>query len=566
MPVSHFVSVKASEWMERLCGDAATDLALAQVYGNDADTLRERRALWTRTLQRFVERFGDQPVRLFRSPGRINLRGMHVDTHGGYLNLMTHQRETVVVAASSAGSMSVFTNIEPGYGDVLFDLRSEYSGTDSSWTSFINRPWVQERIQARRSAGMDWANYVIGASLAAVSGIGDRARGVIAAVGSDLPRGAALSSSAALCVAVLHAASAVNGIAPGAERLIRAEQDAEWYAGARVGMSDQGAMVLGRRGKALNIALFAEDFSLDGVRYVDLPVDAVILVVNSHTKRSLSGNQLVEYTRNRFAYSVAMHVLRRAALDSGLGGDLVAGLDRLSRITPERLGGNGTLYSLLKEIPEEMSLDEMRERYAPPDFDAAYERYFGAVPEDQRPTRIGLRGPLAFGIAESERARRFAVLAAAGDLVGMGQLMNAGHDGDRVLARDGSRYNCALPDSILEEMQRSDYPIELCPGAYGASSPVLDLLVDRALDAGALGACLTGAGIAGAVIALCQHENSGTVTDALRECLASEEYRRRGGRAEPLTETELREAVVANQSTAGAGELRITNYELRIED
>jgi galactokinase len=543
--------------MERLREDAKPDPVLAAVYGDNAGVLQERKALWMQTLRRFADRFGDQPVRLFRSPGRINLRGMHVDTHGGFLNLMTHQRETVIVAAASAGSMSVFTNIESCYGDVLFDLRAEHAGADSSWTSFISRPWVKERIESRRAAGMDWANYVIGASLAAVAGRGEGVRGMVAAVGSDLPRGAALSSSAALCVAVLQAASAINGMEPDAERLIRAEQDAEWYAGARVGMSDQGAMLLGRRGKMLNIALFSDDFSLNTAKYTDLPLDSSVLVVNSHTKRSLSGSQLVEYTRNRFAYSVAMHVLRRVAAELGFASETVAGLDRLSRLAPENLGGREGLYGILKEIPEEMSLPEMKARYAPPDFDEAYERYFGTVPEELRPARIRLRGPLAFGMAESERARRFAELAAEGNLEEMGELMNIGHNGDRVVTADGNRYSSDLSDQALEEMQHSGLDIARCPGAYGASSPVLDLLVDRALSAGALGACLTGAGIAGAVLVLCRKADTEKVAQGLRDCLVSEEYRRRGGRAELFTESELREAVVVNQSVEGAGELRI---------
>jgi galactokinase len=201
----------------------------------------------------------------------------------------------------------------------------------------------------------------------------------------------------------------------------------------------------------------------------------------------------------------------------------------------------------------------MRTRYAPPDFDSVYDRYFGTVPKEQRPTRIRMRGPLAFGIAESERARSFAVLAAQGDLAGMGRLMTVGHDGDRVAAGDGSRYYCDLSDRALDRMQHAELPVEFCAGAYGASSPVLDLLVDRALSAGALGACLTGAGIAGAVLALCRREEAESVSDAVRKCLSSDEYRRRGGRAEALTETELRDAVLVNQSPAGAGELRIEN-------
>ena len=74
--------------------------SLCAVYSADAALLQERAALARQTLQTFAERFGDCPVRLFRAPGRINLRGMHVDTHGGYLNLMTHQREVLLAAAS----------------------------------------------------------------------------------------------------------------------------------------------------------------------------------------------------------------------------------------------------------------------------------------------------------------------------------------------------------------------------------------------------------------------------------------------------------------------------------
>ena len=49
----------------------------------------------------------------------------------------------------------------------------------------------------------------------------------------------------------------------------------------------------------------------------------------------------------------------------------------------------------------------------------------------------------------------------------------------------------------------------------GVSSPMLDRLVDAAKGASALGAKLTGAGVGGSVVALCEAEGAGAVRDAL---------------------------------------------------
>ncbi|NLV41835.1 MAG: hypothetical protein GXY15_11490 [Candidatus Hydrogenedentes bacterium] len=530
---------------------------MTAVYGGGR-LLEERTALVAAVVRRFLETHGDQPLRIFRSPGRINLRGMHVDTHGGRLNLMTHHRETVVAAAASGSSRCHFVNLEPAYGEARFELADglrDLSGIP--WDTYIGTPRVTARVRERRtSRGGDWANYLEGACLRTVRELpAESARGLLAAVGSDLPRGAALSSSAALCVSVLLAMHALNGLPSPPEALIRAEQDAEWFAGARVGMSDQGAMILGQRGRLLNAALFAEDFCLEDAVHHDWPEGWEVLVVNSHTRRALSGAQLVDYTRNRFAYSMAMHVLRRAMLEVGVAPERVQTMDRLPRITPDAFGGVSGLYALLAAVPEDISLDALADRYAPPAMGETYEKYFGAVDPALRPTHIRLRGPLAFGLAESERARTFPEFLRRDDAAGAGRLMSIGHDGDRVCDALGHPRTCDLSNAALARMAGANAPLADCPGAYGASSRVLDFLVDGALEAGALGACLTGAGIAGAVLVLCRREDHGRIADALRNRLASGAYRERGGRETPLTPAELEAAVVVNRSTAGACEI-----------
>lgn len=142
--------------------------------------------------------------------------------------------------------------------------------------------------------------------------------------------------------------------------------------------------------------------------------------------------------------------------------------------------------------------------------------------------------------------------------------MTIGHDGDRRVCfprachagtHEGVPYHYDASDAALDRLAESDTPVQLCPGVYGASSPVLDALADAALDAGALGASLTGAGIAGSVLALCDAQNADSVAGAVRERLASPEYIRLAGRAEPLTREEIADGVVVNHAPASAGEL-----------
>ena len=519
--------------------------SLAETYGpNVADRVRLLRA----TAVKSGGRFGDRPIRLFRAPGRINLRGMHVDSHGGFLNLMTHQREIVVAVAPAVDKTVTFANVDAGFPDVSFRLGGPFGG---SWQDFIMRP--DTRAEAGRERGW-WGHYVKGCFLSVQHRFpGTPLLGMAGVVGSDVPRGAALSSSAALCVSVCRAILACNGLALDDGPLILAARDAEWYTGSRCGVSDQVAIVLGGRNALVNVALLASELDTSGARVIRFPEALRILVINSYTERSLSGRALVEYTKNRFAYSLAMEILRQEMHAQHVPDAIVERMDRLSNITPdvlEPIGGMAAIPQLLRSIPESLELATMRQRYDLPNFDEAYMQYFGSAPEAERPKRIGLRGPLLFGIAESERARVFADALEAGGFERAGKLMTAGHDGDRKVRADGTPYAYDVSDGVLERVAA----MELCPGAYGASSPVLDSLVDRALGAGALGACLTGAGIAGAVLALCHAGDAGRIAEALRAHAASDEY---AALARPLTEEEIAGAVVVNDAPARAGELRI---------
>ena len=534
---------------------AAFRHTLESIYGPDNMVIESRLQLLHKLILRFLERFGDAPLRVFRTPGRINLRGMHVDTHGGYLNLMTHQREVLLAVTPTHDQTCQFVNIDPEFGEVAFSLNEEKHGVlfEKSWSDFINHETITTQVRKQKGA---WANYLKGALLRVQHAHRNQAlTGMRGVVGSDLPRGAALSSSAALILSVINAALALNELSWDENTTILAGRDAEWYTGARTGTSDQAAEVLGGKNEIVNVALLAEDFDTQNAQRMPLPGDARILVINSYTKRSLSGAQLVAYTQNRFAYSLAMHILLQELDTAGFSSDTIQNMDRFSRITPENMGGLTALYQLLQRIPEKASLNTIRNRYAIPDLESLYEKYFGGVAAEQRPQEIGLRGPLLFGLAESERARHFFSALQHGQLEYAGKLMSIGHDGDRLFTPSNQPYSWQCNDETLAGCISNATPIEHCPGSYGASSRVLDLLVDTALAAGALGASLTGGGIAGTVLALCRKETAGNVAEALCTRMAQDDYMTLTRRNEPLTKDEIEQAVVINHAPEGAGEL-----------
>ncbi len=548
----------AREWESYLAApDGSALRALRSTYGDD-QTVRERLPLLRAVVRRYLERFGDGPLRLFRCPGRINLRGMHVDTHGGYLNLMTHQRETVVAASPGVSRSSLFVNLDPQYSDAVLD---PYDFRDAlvrggEWLDVLAHDALQKAL--RRSPGF-WGHYLLGCLLRTQWSFPETDfRGLQGVVGSDIPSGAALSSSAALCTAVVDAILAWHGRSLDAAGRILAARDAEWTSGSRCGVSDQAAMILGGRGILVNVALHAKALDVSRATYTPWPDHAVILVINSHTRRNISGTHLVEYTRNRFAYSLALPVLRQIMVRRGYDAESVKRLETLAHFSPAVLpefGDPDRVYGLLGAVPLEMAVDALEREYEVPDVRASYNHHFGMAPMAQRPSTIQLRGPLLFGLAESERARQFSDLVQEKRLREVGRLMSIGHDGDRQVTAEGRPYTFDISDDALRMYGRAHRPLCDCPGVYGASTPVLDALVDSALAGGALGACLTGAGLAGTVLALCTPVTVEAVTDAVTRRLTAPDYPDLARRTEALTPDEARESVVINRSTSAAREL-----------
>jgi galactokinase len=148
-----------------------------------------------------------------------------------------------------------------------------------------------------------WGRYVT-AVVRALRDAGAALRGFAGVVGSDLPLGGGLSSSAALELAVARAVLAEE--VPPTE-LARICQRAEnQYVGMRVGIMDQLASAAGRAGHALLI-----DCRSLAVRPVPFPNDLRVVVLDSAVQRELSDSA---YNQRRAQCEEAAQALGVAAL------------------------------------------------------------------------------------------------------------------------------------------------------------------------------------------------------------------------------------------------------------
>jgi galactokinase len=232
------------------------------------------------------------PVRAF-APGRVNLIGEHTDYNDGLCLPLALERGVNVSAEPVTGTVIEARALDLGEED-----RFELGGGEPA-------------------PGAGWRCFVRGAA-AELRRAGTEPRPCRLAIESDLPRGAGLSSSAALSVALCLALCAAAGAEP-PERLTlarlcsRVEND---WCGAQTGLLDQLASLFGRRGRAVRI-----DMRGPSLRSVPLRLpDHVLAVVDSGASRSVAESGYNERREECRAACRALGVesLRDAAGPEGL--------------------------------------------------------------------------------------------------------------------------------------------------------------------------------------------------------------------------------------------------------
>ncbi|MEV0162796.1 galactokinase [Nonomuraea fuscirosea] len=243
-------------------------------------------------VEAFRAAYGASPQTVWRAPGRVNLIGEHTDYNDGFvLPFAVPWGVTAALTPRTDGTIRLLSLQAPGE-PVTMATREESEG---------------------------WTRYVVGV----LAMLGDRVEGADIAIDGDVPRGAGLSSSAALEVAVASALNDVHelGLTPMELALLsqKAEND---FVGMPCGIMDQAASALGREGHAL----FLDCRSL-GSRNIPLDLAAhglSVLIIDTQVHHEHAGG---EYAKRRAECESAARKLGVPALRDVT--DLAGALDQL---------------------------------------------------------------------------------------------------------------------------------------------------------------------------------------------------------------------------------------------
>lgn len=353
----------------------------------------------------FARRYGHEPVGVWAAPGRINLIGEHTDYNDGFVLPLALPHTTVIAAGIRLDDMLVLRSADYDHA-VVCRLTDLAPGSVRGWAAY--------------PAGVAWALREAGYPIA----------GVDLYIDSEIPRGAGLSSSAALECATALALLATIGITPGGRGPSRREiaqlsQRAEnTFVGVSCGVMDHAASLLGVADHALLLDCRTLNAQLIPVAFAEHGV--TILIIDTRTARDPADGE---------------QAARRASCDDAA----------------QRLG-----VTALRDLePSELSttlatFDELTAR-----------RVRHVVTENHRVGQVA-------------------------DL-----LLDGGRNGPTAIGALLNQSHASLRDD------------------FEVSCPELDLAVNTAYAAGALGARMTGGGFGGSALALVPDEHLNSVCAAI---------------------------------------------------
>ncbi|MBO7208554.1 MAG: galactokinase [Clostridia bacterium] len=248
---------------------------------------------------KFIEIYGgtQEDLRVFASPGRVNLIGEHTDYNGGFVFPAALTMKTTIVARKRT--------------DKIVNM----AATDLPDRVSINT----EDINAYKD--LWWGNYQAGI-------IAEMQKNGYEIVGCDMlyddttPHGGGLSSSAAIEVATALTFAVFSNEAKNIDtpvdmvEMAKISQMAEHnYVGVNCGIMDQFASAMGKENKI--IFLNCKDLSYD---LVPIKMDGYkIVVTNTNKKRSLADSK---YNERRSQCEAGLEILKTAMPDKTCLGDI----------------------------------------------------------------------------------------------------------------------------------------------------------------------------------------------------------------------------------------------------
>ncbi len=209
----------------------------------------------------FSDRFGKKPV-IVRAPGRINLIGEHTDYNDGFVMPAAIDKELIFGISKSGDRTCTLSAL--GYAtEAQFNLDNCLPGEGSNWEQYFRAALTE--LAAR--------NILV-------------PEGFHLAFGGNIPIGAGLSSSAALCCGFIFALSELFELNLSRKEIALIAQTTEHRIGLNCGIMDQYAVMFGKKDSFMCLdcrSLEFETYSTDLGEY-----DMVL--INSKYEHELVGS------------------------------------------------------------------------------------------------------------------------------------------------------------------------------------------------------------------------------------------------------------------------------------
>lgn len=231
--------------------------------------------------EQFIKLYGKGEIRVFHSPGRVNLIGEHIDYNGGYVfpcalefgtyGLVRQRKDSKVNLASTNFDLKVSIDID----SIVFKEED------------------------------DWANYPKGV-MKVMLDRGFKLGGMDILISGNIPNGAGLSSSASLEVltAVIVDTIFNTGTADRVE-LVKISQRAEnTFVGVNCGIMDQFAVGMGRKNQAILLDCGSLKYSYANVELGD----NTLVIMNTNKRRALNESK---YNERRAECDEALEILSK---------------------------------------------------------------------------------------------------------------------------------------------------------------------------------------------------------------------------------------------------------------
>jgi galactokinase len=346
----------------------------------------------------FRENFGGEPELVASAPGRVNLIGEHVDYMGGLVMPVAIDRQ------------------------ILFAIR-RVPGDEISGYSFDFSERARFRVGEHDPRHpCKWLRYVLGV-LRELEQLGIQPGAFQFCLVGNVPRGAGLSSSAALEVATARAVlDLLQHPLPGKEVALLGQRAENNFVGMKCGIMDQYISALGIAGHALKIDC------------ATLEYQAVSAAVPGHTWLVIdSGKQrgLVDSEYNQ----------RRSQCETGL------------QLLQAKLPKTRQPHGLRALSPEEL-------KAASAGLDPVIMRRLRHV------------------VGENARVEAACAALGASDLVALGASLNASHDS----LRDDFQVSCAELDALVDILRDVPGTVGARLTGAGFGGCVIALISDNALE------------------------------------------------------------------------------------